>query len=128
MIGLFTISAESAVAAGVRRVEALTGPAAFRYLSEGLENLKEIGSILKSKEPVKAVDKLITENAQLIKQVVAPLIKGGGGGQKTLATAGGQDAGKLDEVVIGEDPDHIYHRETGTPFGYKELVVKDIIP
>jgi alanyl-tRNA synthetase len=36
---------------------------------------------------------------QLIKQVVSPLIKGGGGGQKTLATAGGQDASKLQEVI-----------------------------
>jgi predicted DNA-binding protein with PD1-like motif len=27
------------------------------------------------------------------------------------------------EVVIGEDPNHIYHRETDSTFGYKELVV-----
>ena len=32
---------------------------------------------------------------KIIKEQVAPLIKGGGGGQKTLATAGGQDAGQL---------------------------------
>jgi len=36
---------------------------------------------------------------KLIKEQVAPLIKGGGGGQKTLATAGGQEAGKLKEVI-----------------------------
>ena len=35
----------------------------------------------------------------IIKTVVAPLIKGGGGGQKTLATAGGQDASRLGEVI-----------------------------
>jgi alanyl-tRNA synthetase len=35
----------------------------------------------------------------IIKQQVAPLIKGGGGGQKTLATAGGQDAGNLEQVI-----------------------------
>ncbi|MBK8952045.1 MAG: hypothetical protein IPM85_06760 [Chitinophagaceae bacterium] len=35
----------------------------------------------------------------MIKEKVAPLIKGGGGGQKTLATAGGQEAGKLTEVI-----------------------------
>jgi alanyl-tRNA synthetase len=190
MIGLFALLAESAVAAGVRRIEALTGPVAFRFLSEKLENLRDIGTILKSKEPVKAVDRLITENAllkkriealearqlvtirhellqkdeiinqvnfigdvvevpnpdalkklcydlknhlndfvvvlcanidgkpfvavsiaetvvaakgldagQLIKQVVSPLINGGGGGQKSLATAGGQDASKLAEVI-----------------------------
>jgi alanyl-tRNA synthetase len=36
---------------------------------------------------------------KLIKELVAPLIKGGGGGQKSLATAGGQEAGKLKEVI-----------------------------
>ena len=33
--------------------------------------------------------------SKIIKQNIAPLIKGGGGGQKTLATAGGQDASNL---------------------------------
>ena len=36
---------------------------------------------------------------KLIKEIVAPLIKGGGGGQKTLATAGGQDASRLRDVI-----------------------------
>ena len=35
----------------------------------------------------------------LIKQKIAPLIKGGGGGQKTLATAGGQDVSALQQVI-----------------------------
>ena len=35
----------------------------------------------------------------LIKELVAPLIKGGGGGQKTLATAGGQDPKNLQQVI-----------------------------
>ena len=37
--------------------------------------------------------------AKLIKEVVAPLIKGGGGGSKLLATAGGQDAGSFEQVI-----------------------------
>ncbi len=37
--------------------------------------------------------------SKIIKEHIAPLIKGGGGGQKTLATAGGQDASKLGEVI-----------------------------
>ena len=37
--------------------------------------------------------------SKIIKQTVAPLIKGGGGGQKTLATAGGQDASALYQVI-----------------------------
>jgi alanyl-tRNA synthetase len=35
----------------------------------------------------------------IIKEKIAPLIKGGGGGQKTLATAGGQDTSQLDKVI-----------------------------
>ncbi len=36
---------------------------------------------------------------KIIKEKVAPLIKGGGGGQKTLATAGGQDVSNLEEII-----------------------------
>ncbi len=36
---------------------------------------------------------------RIIKEHVAPFIKGGGGGQKTLATAGGQDVSKLKDVI-----------------------------
>ena len=36
---------------------------------------------------------------KVIKEQIAPLIKGGGGGQKTLATAGGQDASNLQQVI-----------------------------
>ena len=36
---------------------------------------------------------------KIIKEQVAPLINGGGGGQKTLATAGGQEAGNLEQVI-----------------------------
>jgi len=34
-----------------------------------------------------------------IKEKIAPLIRGGGGGQKSLATAGGQDSSQLSAVV-----------------------------
>ncbi len=37
--------------------------------------------------------------AKWIKENVAPLIKGGGGGKKALATAGGQDASQLAQVI-----------------------------
>jgi len=36
---------------------------------------------------------------KIIKEHISSLIKGGGGGQKTLATAGGQDAGNLNQVI-----------------------------
>ena len=48
-------------------------------------------------------DQLVSTNnldaTVLIKSKVAGLIKGGGGGQKTLATAGGQDASNLSQVI-----------------------------
>jgi alanyl-tRNA synthetase len=40
-----------------------------------------------------------TDAVKIIKEKVAPLIKGGGGGQKTMATAGGQDASGLEAVI-----------------------------
>ena len=39
------------------------------------------------------------EAQKIIKEYIAPLIKGGGGGQKTLATAGGQDPSNLKLVI-----------------------------
>ncbi|BDQ12381.1 alanine--tRNA ligase [Sediminibacterium sp. TEGAF015] len=193
MIGLMKITAESAVAAGVRRIEALTGKAAFDYLSVQNETLKQIGNVLKSQDALRSIEKLIAEKQelekklesleakqlqlikteliqkikpypsgngqfigeilpvsspdhlkkicfelkaslaedyvvvlcaningkaavcillsdavvaqkgleapQLIKQYATPLIKGGGGGQKTLATAGGQDASNLSTLI-----------------------------
>lgn len=48
-------------------------------------------------------EKLVQEKGwqapQIIKEKIAPFIKGGGGGQKTLAAAGGQDASQLNKVV-----------------------------
>ena len=50
------------------------------------------------------IDEAITaskglEAPRIIKEHIAALIKGGGGGQKTLAVAGGQEAGNLEQVI-----------------------------
>jgi alanyl-tRNA synthetase len=47
-IGLFTILSDSAVAAGVRRIEALTSEGARRYLSEQAELAREAAATLKT--------------------------------------------------------------------------------
>ncbi len=47
-IGIFKISHESGVAAGVRRIEALTGEGAYRYLLERERQLEEIATLLKA--------------------------------------------------------------------------------
>lgn len=190
-LGLFKLTAETAVAAGVRRVEAVCGKAAEEYVNEQIGSLKNLKELLKNpKDLAKAIENLQSENADLkkhveslearqlvgirnellqkdeiingvnfigdivevsnpdalkklcydlknhlrdhlvvlcvningkpyvavsmsetvskakdldagkiIKEKVAPLIKGGGGGQKTFATAGGQDVSGLNKVI-----------------------------
>ncbi|HEV7783208.1 MAG TPA: alanine--tRNA ligase [Chitinophagaceae bacterium] len=190
-LGFFKLTSESAVAAGVRRVEAVCGKEAETYINNQLAVLGDLHGQLKNPKDIrKAVENLQSENAELkkhldamearqlvgirnellqkdeiinginfigdivevnnpdalktlchdlknhlrdhvavlcvniggkpfvavsiadtvaaarnldagkiIKEHIAPLIKGGGGGQKTLATAGGQDAGNLEQVI-----------------------------
>ncbi len=45
------------------------------------------------------VDEGKLDASKIIKEIVAPQIKGGGGGQKTLATAGGQESGRLTTII-----------------------------
>jgi alanyl-tRNA synthetase len=190
-IGLFKITHETAVAAGVRRVEAVCGIAAENYVKEKFALVDNISESLKNpKDIIKAIENLKAENAELkkhadalearqlvgirnellqkdeiingvtfigeiievgnadalkklcldlkhklndhvavlctniggkpfvavgisdtvvaaknldagkiIKEYIAPLIKGGGGGQKTLATAAGTDISKMEEII-----------------------------
>ncbi len=190
-LGLFKIKQESAVAAGVRRIEAVSGAAAQQWINAALADLQGVKDQLKNPADTgKAIDNLLAENAglkkklehledrmlvgirnellhkdeiingvtfvgeiievsnadalkklcfdlknklhdhvavlcaniggkpfvaigisdtvvaaknldagKIIKEHIAPLIKGGGGGQKNLATAGGQEAGNLQQVI-----------------------------
>jgi alanyl-tRNA synthetase len=190
-LGFFKIKTESAVAAGVRRIEAVAGSPAENYISgeltilksiqelqknpkdllkslqdiysdlgntkkkieslemkqashiktelleeiisigknkfigkliEGVsaESLRKIGSDLRQENPLVLVvlatiwegkplvvvglgEQLTNESnldaSKIVREIVAPQIKGGGGGQKTLATAGGQDSTKLESVI-----------------------------
>jgi alanyl-tRNA synthetase len=190
-LGIFKIKSESAVAAGVRRVEAVCGKAAEIYINNAFAENNTVKTLLKNpKEVGKAIESLQAENAELkkrieglearqlvgirnelmqkdeiinqvtfigeivevsnadalkklagdiknhvhdavitlcanidgkayvaisiadtvvaakgldagkiIKEHISPLIKGGGGGQKNLATAGGQDISNLKQVI-----------------------------
>jgi alanyl-tRNA synthetase len=190
-LGLFKLKHESAVAAGVRRIEAVCGEGASNQVNEAIQELETIKELVKNtKEPVKAVQQMIAdlqslkkrvesyeaqalvgikkeleakvtlvgdshfigsvvsvsnpdglkklctelqgsftnllvvlaaniegkaavavlvddtlnkakglEAQKIIKDQIAPLIKGGGGGQKGLATAGGQDPSNLAQVI-----------------------------
>jgi alanyl-tRNA synthetase len=190
-LGIFKITNETAVGAGLRRIEAVSGKAAEDFINKELEELKYVKAQLKnpgdlqkafdsfidekdklssqvgylqsqilsslneqlSKKAVliegisfigeivsvsnadalKKLAVLLKENVQdalivlaaniegkanvvvaiddhlvsskkldaikIIKEIIAPLIKGGGGGQKALAAAGGQDVSALGEVI-----------------------------
>jgi len=190
-LGLFKLTSESAIAAGVRRVEAVCGKQAEEYMNEQFRLLAALRETLKNPKDIqKALENLQSENAELkkhlesmearqlvvirnelmqkdeiingvnfigdiievnnpdalkklcfdlknhlrdhvavlcvnidgkpfvavsisetvvaakkldagkiIKEQVAPLINGGGGGQKTLATAGGSDTSRLKQVI-----------------------------
>ena len=83
-IQLFKITSESAVAAGVRRIEALTGEAARRYLVEREERLREAAATLKAApdEVPARVSALVEERRRLERELAEAkkaLALGGGG-------------------------------------------------
>ena len=69
VIGLFKITAESAIAAGVRRIEAVTAGGAENYINGKLEELDAIRSIFKSPNVVKSIVDLQDENKALKKEI-----------------------------------------------------------
>lgn len=69
-IGQFKILTESAVAAGIRRIEAITADKAEAYINNELEELKAIRMLLKtSNETAKQVEALQEENKRLKKEL-----------------------------------------------------------
>ncbi|MDO4722846.1 alanine--tRNA ligase [Porphyromonas circumdentaria] len=66
MIGSFRIVSESSIAAGIRRIEAVTGSNAERYLYEKEDTLTEIKALFNNNpKVVNSIRKLIEEEAQL---------------------------------------------------------------
>ncbi len=68
-IGMLRIVSEGAIAAGMRRIEAVTGEAAERYVDSMQDMLDGIRELFSSKDLVAAVRKSIDDNAVLRAQV-----------------------------------------------------------
>jgi alanyl-tRNA synthetase len=69
-IGYFKIISESAIAAGIRRIEAISGSKFAEYLKKQEALLAQIKEALKNPQDIlKSVDAMLTDNSILIKKV-----------------------------------------------------------
>jgi alanyl-tRNA synthetase len=94
-IQLFTILGESAVAAGVRRIEALTSEGARRYLEAQGQAAREAAAVLKTApaELPSRIQGLVEERRRLERELSEA--------KKALALSGGPKAGAESHTVIG---------------------------
>ena len=66
----FKITSESAVAAGIRRVEAITGDAVIKFFEDQSQTLQQLNSLLKGPQDIaKSVQQLQEENTLLKKEL-----------------------------------------------------------
>jgi alanyl-tRNA synthetase len=79
-IGLFTFTHETGVAANVRRIEALTGPGAFRYARDLERRLDDAAGVLRAQPEhlVRRIEALLDENRKLERRIQDLLRKGSG--------------------------------------------------
>jgi alanyl-tRNA synthetase len=110
-IGCIRVVAESGVAAGVRRLEAVTGPRAFQFLTDRERALQQLATRLKvpltaapaSLEQVeRKLDALLDERRQLEKKLDEAMRGGaGGGGMAARLIEGARELGGV-RVVIAQ--------------------------
>jgi alanyl-tRNA synthetase len=107
-IGLLRIVAESGVAAGVRRIEALTGPAALAFTEAGERDLRAIAELLKTsrREVVDKVKALLAQHRDLQRE--ADQLKQAAAASRGVDLASSarsvQGAAVLAAQVQGDDP------------------------
>jgi alanyl-tRNA synthetase len=70
-IGFFKIVTETGIAAGVRRIEALTGRGALRHVRQMEEERKRIASLVKSEggDPAEKVERLLSRQKELQREI-----------------------------------------------------------
>ncbi|MEQ9399763.1 MAG: alanine--tRNA ligase [Longimicrobiales bacterium] len=86
-IGLFRLASESGVAAGVRRIEAVTGPGAFQALKERETRLEEVAHVLRTQPDNAAhrAEQVLQEKAEL-ESLLDELRQSGGGGETEVVS------------------------------------------
>lgn len=110
-IGLVHLLGESAVSAGVRRIEALTGQTALDYLAAQEERVKEIASTLKvpPQDAASRVAQLVEERKKLERELAdarKQLAMGGGGAggaQEVREIAGTKFVGRVVENIAAKE-------------------------
>lgn len=108
-IGLVRILGDSAVGAGVRRIEAVTGESARDYLAEQDERVKTLASALKVQpaEVVSRVESLMDERRKLERELAdakRKLAMGGGQGGSADAVRDINGVKFLGKAISGVDP------------------------
>ncbi|APG62836.1 alanine--tRNA ligase [Sphingorhabdus lutea] len=107
-IGVMRIISEGAVASGVRRVEALTGEAARKYLTGREGQLKDVAALLKTgiDDVAERVETLVGDKKRLEKLLseakTALAMSGGGGAKVEPVTVNGVTF--LGQVIAGVEP------------------------
>ena len=102
-LGMFRVTTESAVASGIRRIEAITGLSALEAARAERETIDEVKELLKApKDIAKAIGDLLTKQQALLKEQEAHKAKAAQAAKKELA-------GNLEQVnginiFIGELP------------------------
>ena len=113
-IGLFKFMSEGAVAAGVRRVEAVTGMGAMKYIGDALSTLRDAAEVLKNpKDLAGAIQQLKEKEAAAQKEVEAlrkeKAMAAAGelennaedhGGVRVIASRTAMDAGSVKDMVF----------------------------
>ena len=113
-IGLFKFMSEGAVAAGVRRVEAVTGMGAMKYIGDALSTLRDAAEVLKNpKDLAGAIQQLKEKEAAAQKEVEAlrkeKAMAAAGelennaedhGGVRVIAARTAMDAGSVKDMVF----------------------------